>query len=294
MNSTIALELQAHSPSNTVLAGCAGPSCAGGAEAIVYLHGAHVAHYRPPGGKPLLFMSDKSAFDPAKPIRGGVPLAFPWFGPRPSDPSAPLHGFARIMPWNVQSAAQGPDGSLSLRLTLTDTQQTRQVWPFEFALSYTVTIGDDLEMALEVSNPASQEMSFQEAMHTYLAVSDVRRVAVDGLSGATFVDKTDGMKRKEQSPEPLRITGETDRLYLHTQAACAIDDPAGARRITIDKSGSNSTVVWNPWIGKAKAMPDFGDDEWPLMICVETANAAEDAVTLAAGGKHRMMARIRA
>jgi glucose-6-phosphate 1-epimerase len=52
-------------------------------------------------------------------------------------------------------------------------------------------------------------------------------------------------------------------------------------------------VVWNPWIAKAKAMADFGDDEWPRMLCIETANAAQCAVRLAPRSTHRMMARIR-
>jgi glucose-6-phosphate 1-epimerase len=37
-------------------------------------------------------------------------------------------------------------------------------------------------------------------------------------------------------------------------------------------------------------MPDFGDDEWPRMLCVETANVGEQAPTLAPGGTHVMTA----
>ena len=101
------------------------------------------------------------------------------------------------------------------------------------------------------------------------------------------------MKRKRQGPEPIRIEAETDRLYLGTQSTCVIDDPRAGRKIVIEKSGSNSATVWNPWIAKAQAMPDFGDDEWATMVCVETVNAAENAVTLAAGQKQTMAAKIR-
>jgi hypothetical protein len=76
--------------------------------------------------------------------------------------------------------------------------------------------------------------------------------------------------------------------------ARSLRDPHSPRRITVSKTGSRTTVVWNPWIDKAKAMPDFGDDEWPNMLCIETANAADDAVTLAPGKSHVMIARINA
>jgi glucose-6-phosphate 1-epimerase len=66
------------------------------------------------------------------------------------------------------------------------------------------------------------------------------------------------------------------------------------RRIIVEKSGSATTVVWNPWIAKSAALPDFGNDEWPGMLCIETANAADDAVTLAAGAKHVLTATVRA
>jgi glucose-6-phosphate 1-epimerase len=263
------------------------------AQAAVYLHGAHVAHYRPAGQRPVLFMSAKSLFDPAKPIRGGIPICFPWFGARGGDPAAPLHGFCRLRRWNVESVSPRPDGAVSLVLALHDTDDTRTIWPFAFALRYSITIGGSLDLALEVHNSSSQPITFEEALHTYLAVADAREVSVSGLAGAAFIDRADGMKRKQQDPQPIRIAAETDRLYLNTQSTCVIDDPKGGRRIVIEKSGSDSTVVWNPWIAKAKAMPDFGDEEWPNMLCVETANAAENAVTLSANRRHRMEAGIR-
>jgi glucose-6-phosphate 1-epimerase len=75
-------------------------------EALVYLHGAHVAHFQIHGKEPVLFLSDRSLFAPDKAIRGGVPVVFPWFGPNKTDPKAPSHGFARTAPWTLQGAAQ--------------------------------------------------------------------------------------------------------------------------------------------------------------------------------------------
>jgi glucose-6-phosphate 1-epimerase len=146
-------------------------------------------------------------------------------------------------------------------------------------------------MDLEVR--AKTPFTFEEALHTYFAVADVRQVSVEGLANTDYLDKVENFKRKTQSPEPIRIVGETDRVYLNTTSTCVVRDPGLGRTITIEKEGSGTTVVWNPWIAKAKAMPDFGDDEWPHMICVETANVGDGAVRLEAGRSHQMKVRIR-
>lgn len=254
-------------------------------EAHVYLHGAHVTHYQPRGHQPVLFMSDKSLFATDKPIRGGVPLIFPWFGPKRDDSTAPAHGYARRRDWEVESTGHGGRGLLILVMRLvTD----------EFTVRHRITLGEDLRLALEVQNNSDKRVRFEEAFHTYLAVGDVRDITVAGLAGATYLDQTDSFKQKTQPPEPIRITSETDRTYLNTRATCVVNDPGARRRILVEKTGSDSTVVWNPWIAKAKALADFGDDEWKRMICIETANVADNAVHLDPGQAHTMHVTIRA
>lgn len=135
-------------------------------------------------------------------------------------------------------------------------------------------------------------VTFEEALHPYFAVSDVRQVRIRGLEGVSYLDKTAAMARKPGEAEPIAIAAETDRVYLGTSGPVAIEDPGWHRRIVIGKSGSSTTVVWNPWIAKAKTMPDFGEDEWIEMVCVESANAADDAITLAPGATHVMAATI--
>ena len=141
-------------------------------------------------------------------------------------------------------------------------------------------------MTLETENTGDAPFTFEDALHTYFTVSDVRETATTGLENTEYLDKTNGMQRKPQGTEPIRITQETDRLYEGTHTTCALDDVGLKRRITIEKSGSQTTVVWNPGIAKAAAMPDFGDDEWPAMLCIETANASANAITLAPGQTH--------
>jgi D-hexose-6-phosphate mutarotase len=261
--------------------------------AELYLHGAHLCHWQPRSHPhPVLWMSRASRFEAGAPIRGGVPICFPWFGPNASAPAAPAHGVARIVEWTIDRVEAERDGTTVIVLSLAADAGTRAVAPHEFTLAYELRLGDALSMALTVANPAGALLAFEEALHTYFAVSDVRQVGVEGLAGATFVDKTDGGQRKTQDDAVITVRGETDRLYVNTPATITLADPGFGRRIRVVKSGSLSSVVWNPWVAKSRAMADFGDDEWPGMICIETANAVENAVTLPPGASHTMTAAV--
>jgi glucose-6-phosphate 1-epimerase len=263
------------------------------AEAEVYLHGAHVTHFQPRGHKPVLFMSAASLFDPAKAIRGGVPLVFPWFGPNAANPRAPQHGFARTTTWTIRDVRHDRgSGAVTLTFALGPSDSSRTHWPHEFEAAYTVTVGPALDMAFEVANRSPGEIAYEEALHTYLAVGDVRQATVDGLAGREYLDKMDKARRKTQPAGAFTLVGETDRVYLNTPDTVTVDDRANGRRLVVSKGGSAATVVWNPWVDKSKAMADFGDDEWPGMLCVETANAAENAVKLAPGQRHVMRATV--
>ena len=263
------------------------------AEAEIYLHGAHVTQFQPRGQKPVLFMSEKSSFEAGKPIRGGVPIIFPWFGARSDGRTGPAHGFARLMQWELTGAEEIADGDIDLNLRLVSNETTRQEWDGDFELNYTVRVGAMLSLKLDVRNASEREMRVEEALHTYLAVSDVKKVSVEGLAGVTYADRVGAPRTETEGAAPIRVTAETDRIYMNTQSTCVVDDPGWKRRLIVEKAGSNATVVWNPWITKAKAMPDFGDDEWPGMLCIETCNVQQCAVTLAPGESHTMIATIR-
>ncbi len=262
------------------------------AAAHVHLHGAHVTDFQPAGAEPVLFLSRASRFAPGTAIRGGVPVIFPWFGARAGESSAPVHGFARTAVWEVEALDAAADGTVTVVLRLTANDATRAHWPHDFVLRHRITIGAALAMALEVENVSTRPFVFEEALHTYLAVDDVREVSITGLAGVEYVDKVDAFARKAQGAAPIRITGETDRVYLDTGAACVLDDPRMQRRIAIAKDGSASTVVWNPWVAKAASLADLDDADWSRLVCIETANAADDAVTLAPGARHVMQARV--
>ena len=258
------------------------------AQAHLYLHGAHLTHYQPAGQAPVLFLSKCSEFAADKAIRGGVPLIFPWFGAKADDKAAPSHGFARLGDWDVSATTLHDDGSVTLELRLAPDQAALQLWPASWALSYRVTVGATLHLELSVHNTGETAFRFENALHTYFRVGDVQRASIEGLGGTSYLDKTDGMRQKRQDTDPLRITAETDRVYLDTRTPCTIDDPDLKRHITVEKRGSDATVVWNPAQDKAAKMADLCDDEWPRFLCVESGNIGPHAVTLAPGATHAM------
>jgi glucose-6-phosphate 1-epimerase len=263
------------------------------AEADIYLQGAHVTRWTPRGQRPVLFLSPKSLFAPGKAIRGGVPIVFPWFGPRGDGKPGPAHGFARNTEWAIEGTRLRSDGKVEITLALAPNDASRDFGYAGFQLRFRVTVGSELEMELEVRNDAKEPLVYEEALHSYFAIADIRQTSVAGLEGTTFIDKTDRFKRKKLDNEPIRIAKETDQVHLGTKATCVIHDLAWNRRIIVEKSGSDSTVIWNPWIDKTMGMSDMAPDDWKEMICVETANAADNAVHLSPGASHKLTASIR-
>ena len=258
------------------------------ATAEIYLQGAHVAHWHPMAAEhPVTFLSAMSQFTAGKAIRGGVPLVFPWFAERKGGLPGGMHGFARTLPWEVVAAERRPEG-VALSFKLLPNQTTRDVGFDHFVLVYEVVVGATLSLTLEVENVGDSPLTFEEALHAYYSVSDVRQIEVSGLGDTDYLDRADHAKRKHQGAGAIHFAGETDQLHLNTQAAVTISDPGWRRRIVIEKRGSDSTVVWNPWQAKASALADLAAEAWPHFVCVEPANAAENAVTAAPGATHVM------
>jgi len=264
------------------------------AEAEIYLHGGHITHFQPREQKPMLFLSGKSWFEDGKPIRGGVPVCFPWFTTGLDGKQTPPHGFARLVDWELVSANQRDDGSIEVQLKFASNESTRKQWDADFEVDFRISIGLALGMDFRVRNTSSKPIRIEEALHTYLAVSDVRQVSVEGLANTRYSCTVPTPRNTTEGAAPIRIVEETDRIYWNTQSTCIVHDLGWKRRLIIEKTGSDTTVLWNPWIAKAKAMPDFGDDEWPYMLCIETCNVKECAVTIQPGQTHVMTAIVQA
>jgi glucose-6-phosphate 1-epimerase len=261
-----------------------------GASGEMYLLGAGVTSWKPAGAEEVLYVSTASKWADGRAIRGGVPICFPWFGNKSDDPKAPAHGFVRAKPWQLESITQKGD-SVTVGMFTASDAETKKLWPADFRLVHRATFGPELAMELEMTNTGQAPLRFEEALHTYFRVGDVRKVRVRGLDGIHYLDKTDGNKEKTQRGDVV-IAAETDSVYLDTRHAAELDDPVLRRRIHARKENSLATVVWNPWIVKAKGMSDLGDNEWQQMICIETCNVAKHAVDLPPGQKHTVKALI--
>lgn len=257
--------------------------------ARIFLQGAHLAEFATPGGPPWLFLSRNSAFAPGKPIRGGVPLVFPWFAENTGQPDLPLHGLARIRPWQWVSGSVEQNRPTVLRFESPATLPGQPDLPCDLAVTF--TLGDSLEIAFEGRNPTDLPVEIETAFHTYFAVADVRAVSILGLEEREFADKTRSRQVRREPAAPLRIEEETDRVYTDAPGPFAIRDEAGAREFLLTAEGSCSAVVWNPWIAKASRMPDFGDDEWKQMLCLETGNLGPAALRLGPGESFRQVLR---
>ena len=247
--------------------------------AEVYLHGAHVTGFQMHGEPPLLFLSRRSNFAADKPIRGGIPIVFPWFGPREG---APLHGFARLADWDLRETVTTPDGGVALHFSL-PASAFSPGW-VRADVNFVVTLTDTLTLELTVTNSsADQDFTFENCMHTYFTVGDISAVSITGLKGAAYIDRLDNAARKMESGDAIRINLEVDRLFPNATGLVEIHDAKYRRKIRVGKSGSASTVVWNPWVAKSRQMPDFGDDEFKQMVCVESGNVGQNKITLLAG-----------
>ncbi len=264
------------------------------ATASLCLQGAHLMTWQPrKQAMPVVWLSRDARLAPGKSIRGGVPVCWPWFGPHATNPGFPAHGFARTSLWRVIESGCEPNSATRLTLCLEEVARVREWWPHDATLELTVIAGDVLRMELSTINTGDRELMVSEALHTYFQISDIGSVRINGLDGCSYWNKVGGSSLEKQEGV-IRFSGETDRVYINTATECVIEDEELKRRIRVAKSGSLSTVVWSPWIEKAARMGDLGQpDGWREMVCVETANALDNAIRIAPGAKHTLIVEYR-
>ncbi len=252
------------------------------AKCEVSLYGAQVLSYQPKGQQDLLWMSDASMFQAGKAIRGGIPICFPWFGPHETDTQKPMHGFARLLTWNVTETSTLVNGATQLKLNLNNKPVTLEMWPFPFEAEVVVVVGDTLEVTLSYSNSGNKTFVCSDALHTYFNVSDIANVSIAGLTGTKYFVGPDKDKVYTQTEQLLTIQKEENRRYIDHTGHCIIEDTGYNRKIRVVKKGSKVTVVWNPWDG-AKNMADMLPDGYKTMICVEAVNAYNNMVSVNPG-----------
>ncbi len=234
---------------------------------------------------PVLWQSDLVQLSSDKPIRAGVPICWPWFGAHPARPELPSHGYARISNWDLDSVSINKLGAVELSLTMSDSDQRYAQQDFSAALAIKISIGEVLSIDLTTTNTGKQIIQITEALHTYFNISDIAQVQIQGLDEIHYIDLIDHNLLKLQSGE-VRFSSELGRVYLDTQSTCLIEDSGLSRTIRIEKTGSQSTVVWNPWRETASKMSDLGPTQWQTMVCVESGNALQNTVSIKPGAQH--------
>jgi len=255
------------------------------ADAKICLYGAHVMSFRPHNAEEVLWMSSKSSFTVGQPIRGGIPLCFPWFGPHKSDSDKPQHGFARLRYWTLVETATKPSDETFIRLQLCSSEDTKAFWPYDFCAELTVLVGQTLEVSLKVTNQSVETFEYTCALHSYYHLSSIENATITGLQGASYHSQLEPGEFTQESPE-IKIQKAETRHYHNTVATCLIDDSRFKRKIRAAKAGSRITTVWNPGKETCATIGDMPEDGYLHFVCVEAINAFDDAITLTPGKSH--------
>ncbi|WP_435219084.1 D-hexose-6-phosphate mutarotase [Luminiphilus sp. nBUS_07] len=260
------------------------------AAATISLEGGQVVAWHPKSqSEPVLWVSKLAQFAPGKAIRAGVPICWPWFGAHPKSSQLPGHGFARVVPWSVESTRVDAEGVIDVKLKLADAEVPEKLrpagWPQSVSLAARYRIGETLEVSLSTENNSEHEIRFTEGLHTYFQVGDAESVQVLGLDKCEFVDLLDGNQRRQQKG-PITFEGEVGKIFVSCDKATIIEDRKLGRNIHVVGAGSTSIAVWNPGLTTASKMPDLGSEGWKTMVCVETANALENSIQLHPGCSH--------
>ena len=243
---------------------------------------------------PLIWLSDCAEYLRGQGVRGGVPVCWPWFGDIQRNPEAvqkmttvgaPFHGLARTLDWQlIHSSATNNGVQLSLQL---DASQGLSAWSHAAILQLHIELGERLTMRLDNHNLGSEPLAISQALHSYFAVSDIRKVTVQGLAGCPYHETLEQWQLREQVGD-LSFSGETDRVYLDVPAHLQIVDQGWQRRIHLRTQDSQSAIVWNPWIDKAQTLSGFANDAWQQMLCIENANVLADHLLLAPNQRHSL------
>ncbi len=253
------------------------------AHAAISLFGGHLLSYAPAGHLDLLWLSPITA-KPPRPIRGGVPICWPYFARQGQPADAPQHGLVRQQPWQFPAAQRQADGTVVLALAAPALAGVG----LEAVLSF--SIGRELGMALTTVNSSEDTVVMTQAFHTYLRVGDARQSRIVGLTGLDYSDKFDDFRRHHQQAEwhlqEARDPGRCDRIYHAAGGVYDPIDPVFQRRLAIRSEGSRSVVVWNPGAEAVQGFADIPHEDWPRFLCIEVANCGEDVVRLAPGEAH--------
>ncbi len=257
--------------------------------AKILLQGAQIIEFKHTQKGDFLWLSEKAQYKKECSVRGGIPICWPWFGNAEFNPEAvktlisnntAAHGFARQLPWELHTLSESAHG-LSIILKLQHSPDTLNIWPVEFDLTCRFDLTDELSVTLETTNLSNNKISFSQALHTYLPTDDIKKTRILGANNTLYIDALDGWQEKKQC-SAITFNQEVDRIYM------------GKHNYQVFNSGYNfelnsnsaSSIVWNPWIEKSKRLPQFENDAYKSMLCIESANVLDDHIRLSTKESH--------
>lgn len=229
--------------------------------ARISTQGAQLLSWRPTHiSDGVLWCTEEHNLCTGYPLRGGVPLCWPWFGKQ----LQPSHGFARILDWRLVDRRDDTNG-VSLRWELVDTPWTRNIWPYPFLLQLDMFLGRTCHIALRIEC----EKPTTAALHTYLSVGDIVHTQISGLGGR-YKDALQNMKVKT-SEQTLVSPIEVDRIYDLPEPITILKDAILKRRLRLMHDQHSEVVVWNPGFALASDMSDLSVKDVNRFCCIETA-----------------------
>jgi glucose-6-phosphate 1-epimerase len=259
------------------------------ANAKIALQGAHIFHYQRVEEENILWLSEMSDFEIGKAIRGGIPICWPWFG-TPKDESLPAHGFARTALYKLVSINEVDANTTIVTLELNHSKQSLELWPYEFKLELFITISDKLSLELKTTNLDSKTFEITQAFHAYFNVSDILHVEIQGLENKPYLDAPTWQNEVQEGL--ITFNQEVDRVYQEVDTQIVLKDEE--HTLHVENTGSSSVIVWNPWIDKCKRMAlgknDMKEDAYKEFVCIESANAFDDSITIEPNKSHTLKA----
>ncbi len=257
------------------------------AQAKISLFGAHVLSFTPADdNRERLWLSNKAVFDGRTPIRGGIPICWPWFAAYSSsqfahplqEKSLPSHGFARTQYWQLVDVSEMRSGDIveSSTLVFEPTELALHGVSKHLCVKLKVEISSTLRLDLITTNKGQEPLEITQALHSYFKVPNIKSIQVTGIE-EDYDDKPT-QTSDNKTAKPYTIQGEVDRIHRRTkndtlsrQTAAIICKKLG-NIVDITNIEHDSVVVWNPWSEKSQQMIDMTDTGYASMLCIEAAN----------------------
>ncbi|MEA3404839.1 MAG: D-hexose-6-phosphate mutarotase [Pseudomonadota bacterium] len=257
------------------------------ATATITTHGASVLSFIPKGADDLLWVSPMAVYNGEKPIRGGIPICWPWFGGA-KQAGLPAHGFVRNTVWHLDHVSNMESGVTEVVLSIDSSQETLKLWPHDFHLELRIEVGEKLAVSLTTTNKSDHDIEITEALHTYFNIKDATGLTISGLENSTQYDTLQTPNAVSKQAVDITLNPPMDSVFVNQSADIHIHDQANHRKILIEKQQALSTVVWNPGSEIVKGFADIPDQAWSDFVCVEAGNVFDNVVVIPAGEKHTM------